>query len=65
MLGPGSRIIRGCGLVGVGVSLWAWNGIPGKLVFYQLPSEQEMELSDPPAPCLPGHCHVPILIIIY
>ena len=24
MLGPGSGSIRRCGLVGVGVSLWAW-----------------------------------------
>lgn len=24
MLGPGSGIIRGCGPVGVGVSLWVW-----------------------------------------
>jgi hypothetical protein len=24
MLGPGSDAIRRCGLVGVGVSLWAW-----------------------------------------
>ena len=24
MLGPGSGTIRRCGLVGVGVSLWAW-----------------------------------------
>ena len=24
MFGPGSDIIRRCGIVGVGVSLWAW-----------------------------------------
>ena len=28
MLGPGSGIIRKCGLVGVGVLLWVWALIP-------------------------------------
>jgi hypothetical protein len=28
MLGPGSGIVGRCGLVGVGVSLWAWSLLP-------------------------------------
>jgi hypothetical protein len=49
----------GCGLVGVTVGmgfrtlvLAAW-----KAVFFCLPLKQDVELSAPPAPCLPGCCH--------
>ena len=28
-----------------------------------LPSKQDVEVSAPPAPCLPGCCHVPALMI--
>jgi len=30
----------------------------------QLPSDQDVELSAPPAPCLPAHCHAPAMTII-
>ena len=55
-----------CGFVGVGVVivcvgfktlvLAAW--------VFCLPSEQDVELSAPLAPCLPGHCHVLALMIM-
>ena len=35
-----------------------------KTVLSCLPSEQYIELSAPPVPCLPGCCHVPALMII-
>jgi hypothetical protein len=35
-----------------------------KPVFFQQPSDEDVELSAPPAPCLPGCCHVPILMIV-
>jgi hypothetical protein len=61
MLGPGSGTIR-CGLAGVSVSLWGMGFetlllAVWKSVFSFLPLEQDVELSAPPAPCLPGYCH--------
>jgi hypothetical protein len=69
LLGPGSSTIRRCDLIGVGVALLeeirhfgvgfetlllaAW-----KPVFSCLPLEQDVELSAPPSPCLPGCCYV-------
>jgi hypothetical protein len=63
MLGPGSGSIRTCGLVGESVSLWGWVLRTSSLlaawkpVFSWLSSEQDVELSAPPAPFLPGCCH--------
>jgi hypothetical protein len=71
MLGPGSGTIRRCVLVGVGVSLWAWalrpsSSLPGSesSPVCHLPLGEDVEPSAPPAPHLPGHCHVPILMIM-
>ena len=47
--------------VGVGFNtftLAAW-----LLVFHYQPSDEDVELSAPPAPCLPGGCHAPTLMI--
>jgi hypothetical protein len=64
-----NAMIRRCGLVGVGVSQWvralktlvlaAW-----KPVFSQQPSDEDVELSSPPAPCLPGCCNGPAMMIM-
>ena len=68
ILGPGSGPVRIYGLAGDSVSLWGWFSETfllaclledWKPVFSYLPLEQEIELSAPPAPCLPGCCHVP------
>ena len=69
MLNPGSGTIRRCGLVEVGVPLVgvgyktlilaAW-----KTVFHKQPSDRDVELLALPAPCLPGHCHAPTLMIM-
>jgi hypothetical protein len=66
MLGPWSDTVRSCWLVGVGVASFGeachtvWLGfeipsfyLPGELVFC-LPSDQDVELSPPSVPCLPG-----------
>jgi hypothetical protein len=48
--------------VGVGYKiliLVAW-----KPVFFYQPSGEDIELSSPPAPCLPGCCHVPAMMIM-
>jgi hypothetical protein len=72
-LAIGSGIIRRCGLIGGAVALleemchcicrWAL-GSPvlrlhpvWKIVSSLLPSNHNIELLVPPAPCLPGHCH--------
>jgi hypothetical protein len=47
-----------CG-VGFEILLTTWEP-----VFSQQPSDEDIELSAPPAPCLPGCCHVPALIIM-
>jgi hypothetical protein len=47
--------------VGVGFKillLAAW-----RLVLCYQPSDEDVELSAPPVPCLPGCCHVPALMI--
>ena len=64
----GSGTIRRCGLVGVGVavllnmSLWkktlSSSSAQCKSVSALLPVDQDVELSAPSAPCLPGCCHV-------
>jgi hypothetical protein len=75
MLSPGSGNIWRCGLVRIGVALLeevchcgcglkilvlaAW-----KPVFSCLPLDEDVELSAPPAPYLPGHSHDPALMII-
>jgi hypothetical protein len=75
MLGPGSGTIRRCGLVEVGVALLeevchcrrgfktlilaAW-----KPVFSGRPSDEDVELSAPHVPWLPGCCPVPALMIM-
>ena len=33
-------------------------------VFSLQPSVEDVELSAPPSPCLPGHCHAPALVIM-
>ena len=51
-----------CVTVGVGYKsllLAAW-----MLVFCKQPSDEDVELSAPPVPCLPGRCHVPTLMIM-
>jgi hypothetical protein len=48
-----------CVTVGVGFKtlvLAAWNP-----VFSYWLSDEDVELSAPPAPCLLGHCHAPLL----
>ena len=58
MLGPGSGTIWSSGLVGGGVPLWMWTFRP----MSQMPGSQssprtfheEVELSAPSSPCLPG-----------
>lgn len=66
-LGPGSGTSKRCGQFGVGVACWRKYVAVGlgfglfllaahETVFYCLPLEQDIELSDPfPAPSLPGH----------
>ena len=46
----------GCGLKTLIPAAW-------KSVFCQQPSDEDVEHSAPPAPCRPGHCHAPALII--
>jgi hypothetical protein len=51
-----------CVTVGVGFKtliLAAW-----ELVFFQQPSDEDVELSIPPVPCLPGCCHALALMIM-
>jgi hypothetical protein len=69
MFVPGSGTIRRCSPVGIGGSLGgvgfnilvlaAW-----KSLFCWQPSDEDVELSAPPAPCLPGCCCVPTLMIM-
>jgi hypothetical protein len=35
-----------------------------KPVFYRQPSDEDIKLSALPAPCLPGSCHAPALMMI-
>ena len=49
------------------MSLWSFETLlleAHEPVFSCLPSEQDLELSAPPVSCLPGHCHVPALMIM-
>jgi hypothetical protein len=51
-----------CDTVGVGFKtfiLAAW-----KTDFHYWPSDEDVELSAPHAPCLPGCCHAPALMIM-
>ena len=67
MLGLGSGTIWRCGLVGVGVSPWVYKNLilaAWKPVFCWQPSDEDVGLSAPPAPCLPGCCHVLSLMIL-
>jgi hypothetical protein len=41
------------------LTLVAW-----KSVFHYQPLDEDIELSDPPVPCLPGYCHAPTLMIM-
>jgi len=63
MLGPGRGTYqRKCVTVGMGFKtliIAAW-----KPVFPQQPSDEDVELSAPPAPCLFGCCHASALIIM-
>ena len=57
----GSSTIR-CGLVGGSVSTWVWTLRELPLSYLRmwvfcLCSEQDVELSAPPVPCLPGCCY--------
>jgi hypothetical protein len=74
MLGPGRVTIRRCGLVGVGVTLLGKHATVGlsneillliiwEPVFYW-PSDENVELSAPPAPCVPGCYHALTLRIM-
>ena len=35
-----------------------------KSVFCQEPADEDVELSAPPAPCLPGCCHTPVYWLV-
>jgi hypothetical protein len=62
MLGPESGTIGRCGLVGMGFKtlvIDAW-----RPVVPLQPSDEDVELSAPPAPFLPGCCHVLTLMIM-
>ena len=53
----------GCITVGVGfkpLPLASWKPSSPS----SLPSGEDVELSAPPTPCLPGRCHVPALMIM-
>ena len=67
MLSPGSGTIRRCGLVGVGVSMWVWALIPSpsflEVNLLLQPSDENVELSAAPIPCLSRWCHAPSLIM--
>jgi len=67
MLSPGSGTIRRCSLVGVGVLLWSWALRPPSCLEVSLllaASDEDVELSAPPAPGLPGCRHAPTLMMI-
>ena len=75
ILGPGSVTIWRCGLVGIGVTWLEWvchcgceykilTLVAWKSVFHYQPLDENIELSAPPAPCLPRCCHVPTLMIM-
>ena len=76
-LSQGVPLLGSCGLVGVGVALlvWVWPcwrkcftvGVGLKtliLAAWSQSSDEDVELSAPPVPCLPGCCHVPALMIM-
>ena len=69
----GNDTIRRCGLnegVGCEVSMLmphpVWNSSPllQKTIFSWLPLGQDVDLSAPPAPCLPGCCHASTMMIM-
>ena len=63
MLGGVALLEEVCHTVGMGLEtllLAAWKLV----VFPWLPSEQDVELSALPAPCLPRCCHVPALMLM-
>jgi hypothetical protein len=62
MFGQGNGTVGRCGLVGVGFNIFVLS--VWKSVFHHQPSDEDEELSAPPAPCLPGCCHVPTLMIM-
>ena len=70
MLGSGNITIRRCGLVGGSVLLWGWTLrhllllAPWKTDFFWWLSDQDIELSAPPAPSLPGYCYASTLVIM-
>jgi hypothetical protein len=47
-----------------GSRLWDALATCLRRIFFCLPSEQDVELSASPVPCLPGCCHVPTLMIV-
>jgi hypothetical protein len=56
---------QGVALLG-GVALWVWalrpsSCLPGRILLAA--SDEDIKLSAPPAPCLPGWCHVSTLMI--
>ena len=62
MLAPGSGIVAKCGLVGVGFNtlvLATWEP-----VFHQQTSDEDVELSAPPAPCLSRCFHALFFMIM-
>jgi hypothetical protein len=75
MLGPGLGTFRRCGPVGIGAALLKevchcggrlWDPPPGCLRTFCpcLPLNEDVELSAPPAPGLPGCCWAPVLMIM-
>jgi len=66
-LAHGVTLLEGVGwskCVIVGVDLKTLLLAACKSVFSSMPSDEDVELSVPPAPCLPGCCHVLTLMIV-
>ena len=68
MLDPESVTIRRCGLFGVGVALLCASvGVGNEILLlttWEQSSDEDVELSFPPVPCLPRRCHVPTAFMI-
>jgi hypothetical protein len=75
ILGLGSGTIWRCALVGIGVTWLEWvchcgcghkilTLVAWKSVFHKQPLDEDIELSAPPASCLPGCCHAPSLMVM-
>jgi hypothetical protein len=74
-LGLGSGTIWKSDLVGIDVTWLEWVChcecghktlilVAWKSVFHEQPLDEDVELSAPPAPCLPGCCHASTLMVM-